>query len=64
MIANLKYNKNTGELTVIDKDGDEMSLFSEITSDTETRVLFKIECEYEDDFTYLPEHEMGVEDGV
>tara|TARA_B110000977_G_C10877199_1_gene416008 strand:- start:513 stop:707 length:195 start_codon:yes stop_codon:yes gene_type:complete len=63
MIANLKYNKLTGELTIIDKDGVEMSLFTEIESDLESQVIFKIECEFEDDFHYYSEHEMGVEDG-
>ena len=55
MIANLKYNKSTGELTIVDKDGDEVSLDIQITSDTATRVLFKIECDTEEDMSYLPE---------
>jgi hypothetical protein len=61
MIANLKYNKNTGELTIVDKDGDEISLQAEITSDTATRMLFKIECHDDPvDDSNLPE---GIEDG-
>ena len=61
MIANLKYNKSTGELTIVDKDGDEISLQAEITSDTATRMLFKIEC-HDDPVndSNLPE---GIEDG-
>ena len=55
MIANIKYNKSTGELTIVDKDGDEVSLDIQITSDTATRVLFKIECDTEEDMSYLPE---------
>lgn len=55
MIANLKYNKSTGELTVLNKEGDDISLLTEITSDTSTRLLFKIECETEEDMSYLPE---------
>lgn len=60
MIANLKYDKSTGELSIVDKNGDEISLYTKITSDTETRLLFKIECDTEEDFSYLPE---GIEDG-
>jgi len=60
MIANLKYNKSNGELTIVDKDGDEISLHTKITSDTATRVLFRIECDTEEDMSYLPE---GIEDG-
>ena len=55
MIDNIKYNKSTGELTIVDKDGDEVSLDIQITSDTATRVLFKIECDTEEDMSYLPE---------
>ena len=55
MMANIKYNKSTGELTIVDKDGDEVSLDIQITSDTATRVLFKIECDTEEDMSYLPE---------
>ena len=55
MIANLKYNKNTGELTIVDKEGDEISLHAEITSDTTTRVLFRIDCNTEEEFDYPEE---------
>tara|TARA_B100000902_G_C26938240_1_gene729723 strand:+ start:455 stop:640 length:186 start_codon:yes stop_codon:yes gene_type:complete len=60
MIANLKYNKSTGELTIVDKEGDEISLQAEITSDTSSRVLFKIECHDDPVDNDLPE---GIEDG-
>tara|TARA_B100001093_G_scaffold519897_1_gene611275 strand:- start:4302 stop:4487 length:186 start_codon:yes stop_codon:yes gene_type:complete len=60
MIANLKYNKSTNELTIVDKEGDEISLQAEITSDTSTRVLFKIECHDDPVDNDLPE---GIADG-
>ena len=61
MIANLKYNKSTGELTIVDKEGDEISLQTEIISDTTTRMLFRIECHDDPvDDSNLPE---GIEDG-
>lgn len=63
MKANFKYNKSTGELTIVDKDGEEMSVHAEITSDTPTRVLFYVQCDVEDDFSLYPHLEPGVDDG-
>ena len=54
MRANLIYNKDTGVLTVENKDVEEISLWQEIQSDTASELIIAIEVE-NDPATDLPE---------
>lgn len=54
MRANLIYNKDTGVLTVENKDVEEISLWQEIQSDTASELVIAIEVE-SDPATDLPE---------
>jgi len=54
MRANLIYNKDTGVLTVENKDVEEISLWQEIQLDTASELIIAIEVE-SDPATDLPE---------
>jgi|SaaInlV_125m_DNA_1040241.scaffolds.fasta_scaffold26262_2 hypothetical protein len=54
MRANLIYNKDTGVLTVDNKDVEEISLWQEIQLDTASELIIAIEVE-SDPATDLPE---------
>ena len=54
MRANLIYNKDTGVLTVNNKDVEEISLWQEIQLDTASELIIAIEVE-SDPATDLPE---------
>ena len=45
MKAELVYNKSTGELTLQNKEGDEVSLWQEIKSDTASELVIVLEVE-------------------
>ena len=61
MRAELVYNKSTGVLTVQNKDGDEISLWQEIKSDTDSELVIILEVE--DDPASNGELPEGIEDG-
>lgn len=61
MRAELVYNKSTGVLTVQNKDGDEISLWQEIKSDTDSELVIILEVE--DDPASNDELPEGIEDG-
>tara|TARA_Y100000004_G_scaffold167338_1_gene199831 strand:+ start:1649 stop:1828 length:180 start_codon:yes stop_codon:yes gene_type:complete len=45
MRAELVYNKSTGALTLQNKEGDEVSLWQEIKSDTASELVIVLEVE-------------------
>ena len=45
MKAELVYNKSTGALTLQNKEGDEVSLWQEIKSDTASELVIVLEVE-------------------
>ena len=45
MRAELVYNKSTGVLTLQNKEGDEVSLWQEIKSDTASELVIVLEVE-------------------
>ena len=45
MRAELVYNKSTGALTLQNKEGDEVSLWQEIKSDTTSELVIVLEVE-------------------
>ena len=45
MKAELVYNKSTGVLTLQNKEGDEVSLWQEIKSDTASELVIVLEVE-------------------
>jgi hypothetical protein len=45
MRAELVYNKSTGALTLQNKEGDELSLWQEIKSDTASELVIVLEVE-------------------
>ena len=45
MRAELVYNKSTGTLTLQNKEGDEVSLWQEIKSDTASELVIVLEVE-------------------
>ena len=59
MRAELVYNKSTGELTLQNKEGNEVSLWHEIKSDTASylRIILDIEDDPDADTIYPEEIE-------
>ena len=59
MRAELVYNKGTGELTLQNKEGNEVSLWHEIKSDTASylRIILEVEDDPDADTVYPEEIE-------
>tara|TARA_B100000927_G_scaffold238413_1_gene199345 strand:+ start:13 stop:192 length:180 start_codon:yes stop_codon:yes gene_type:complete len=59
MRAELVYNKSTGELTLQNKEGNEVSLWHEIKSDTASylRIILEVEDDPDADTVYPEEIE-------
>ena len=59
MRAELVYNKSTGELTLQNKEGNEVSLWHEIKSDTASylRIVLEVEDDPASDLEYPEEIE-------